>query len=279
MTIRIVTDSTCDLPAHIAARLDITVVPMYIHFGSESYRDGVDLTREAFYARLPDADPLPMTAVPGPQQFADTYRQLAAEGATAILSIHIAASLSGVADVARVAARESPVPVTVLDAGTLTLGVGFLVWSAARAAAEGRSIDEIVALVVEQGTRTHVFAALDTLDFLRRSGRVNALVAAVGGLLDLKPLLLMHQGEATAARVRTRERAIARLIHLLREQHPLERLALVHTHATARAEELRQRVANLIPESGLLCTDITPVFGVHLGPGAIGFACVSARTR
>ena len=138
-------------------------------------------------------------------------------------------------------------------------------------------MDEVVSLVVEQGTRTHVFAVLNTLEFLRRSGRVSALVAALGGWLKLKPLLLMHQGEASAVRVRTAQRAIGRLVHFLHEQQPLEQLALVHTHATAQANRLRQQVSELVPPSGLLCTDITPVFGVHLGPGAIGFACVSAR--
>jgi len=277
MTVRVVTDSTCDLPEEIVAACGVSVVPLYINFGDESYLDGVELSREAFYARLPDCDPAPTTAMQGPQTFLHTYQKLAAEGATEILSIHISASLSGTVNVARLAAEEAPAPVTVLDSGTLSMGTGFLVWAAAEAAAAGRPMSEIVALVEEQGLRTHVFAALDTLEFLRRSGRMNRVLAAVGSWLQMKPLLKMHDGSPTAERVRTTEAAIERLIALLEEQAPLEKAALVHTHALERADALLQRARPLLPEGETLSVDITPVFGTHLGPGTVGFACVTAR--
>lgn len=277
MTIRIITDSTCDLPEEIATEYGITVVPLYINFGDQSYLDGVEISRAEFYERLPDCDPPPTTATPGPHMFIQAYEKLASEGATEILSLHISVSLSGTVNAARLAAEEASVPVTVLDSGSLSMGVGFLVWIAAQAAAEGRSMDEIVALVEEQGQRTHVFAALDTLEFLRRSGRMNRVMAALGSWLQMKPLLKMHVGEATAEKIRTTEHATERLISLLSEQTPLEKVALVHTHALDRAEELRQKVRHLLPEGELLSVDITPVFGTHLGPGAVGFACVTAR--
>jgi DegV family protein with EDD domain len=138
-------------------------------------------------------------------------------------------------------------------------------------------MDEIVALLEEQGQRTHVFAALDTLEFLRRSGRMNRVMAALGSWLQMKPLLKMHAEEATAERIRTTEHATERLISLLSDLVPLEKVALVHTHALDRVAELRQKVQHLLPEGELLSMDITPVFGTHLGPGAIGFACVTAR--
>jgi len=275
MTIKIVTDSTCDLPEEIVSELDITVVPLYINFGHESYLDGVDLSREAFYARLPDCDPPPTTAMPGPQVFLDAYERRAEEGATEILSIHISRSLSAVVDTAQLAAREASIPVTVLDSGTLSLGTGFLVWAAAEAAAQGHSMEEIVALTQEQGQRTHVFAALDTLEFLRRGGRMNRVIAVVGSWLQMKPLLKMHDGEPTAEKIITAKAATQRLIALLREQGPLDRVALVHTHALDKAQELHRQAQHLLPEGEILSVDITPVFGVHLGPGAVGFACVS----
>jgi DegV family protein with EDD domain len=279
MSIRIVTDSTCDLPADIVSEYAVSVVPLYINFGDESYLDGVELSREAFYTRLPDCDPAPTTAIPGPHAFEQLYEQLAAEGATEILSIHVSESLSGTVNAARLAAKETSVPVTVVDSGSLSMGTGFLVWSAAQAAADGRPMDEIVAMLEEQGSRTHVFAALDTLEFLRRSGRMNRVIATLGSWLQMKPLLKMHQGNATAERVRTTEHATERLISLLSELVPLERVALVHTHALDGIDELRQRVQHLLPNEGqgLLSLDITPVLGAHLGPGAIGFACVTAR--
>jgi len=278
MTIMVVTDSTCDLPEEIIAEYGITVVPLYINFGQRSYLDGVELSRQEFYARLPDCDPPPTTAVPSPQRFAEIYERLASEGASEILSIHISLSLSGTVNMAHLAAQEmASVPVTVFDSGSLSMGLGFLVWTAAKAAAEGHSTGEIVAMLEDQSARTHVFAALDTLEFLRRSGRMNRVMAALGSWLQVKPLLKMHQGEPTAEKVRTTEHATERLISLLRDLVPLEKVALVHTHALERAGELRQKVQDLLPEGELLSLDITPVFGTHLGPGAVGFACVTVR--
>jgi DegV family protein with EDD domain len=277
MTIGIVTDSTCDLPTDIISQYGIGIVPLYINFGDQSYLDGVEISRQEFYARLPDCDPAPTTALPSPQMFLQVYEKLAAEGTTEILSVHISASLSGTVNAARLAAQEASLPVTVLDSGSLSMGTGFLVWTAAQAAAQGRSMDEIVDALEEQGSRTHVFAALDTLEFLRRSGRMNRVMAALGSWLQMKPLLKMHMGEASAEKVRTTEHATDRLVTLLTEQAPLEKVALVHTHALDRVEELRDRVQHLLPEEDLLSMDITPVFGTHLGPGALGFACVSAR--
>jgi len=262
MAIQIVTDSTCDLPEAIVAEYGITVVPLYINFGDQSYLDGVELSRQEFYERLPDYESPPTTAAPGPEVYRQAYERLADEGATEVLSIHISISLSAVVDVARLGAKETEaVPVTVFDSRQLSLGTGFLVLSAAKAVAEGRSMEEIIPLLEEQVSRTHVFAALDTLEFLRRSGRMNRVMAGLGTVLQIKPLLRMYDGNPTAERVRTRERATQRLISLLSELVPLEQVALVHTHAPDRAEALQQRVQHLLPEGEIPSVDITPVIG------------------
>jgi DegV family protein with EDD domain len=280
MTIKIVTDSTCDLPEAIVAEYGITVVPLYINVGDQSYLDGVELSRQEFYERLPDYESPPTTAAPGPEVFRQTYERLADEGATGVLSIHISISLSATMDVARLGAKETDaVPVTVFDSRQLSLGTGFLVLTAAKAAAEGRSMDEIMPLLEEQISRSHVFAALDTLEFLRRSGRMNRVMAGLGSVLQIKPLLKMYDGNPTAERVRTRKRAIERLISLLSELVPLEQVALVHTHAPDKAEDLRQRVQHVLPEGETLSVEVTSVIGAHIGPGAVGFACVTARGR
>ena len=138
-------------------------------------------------------------------------------------------------------------------------------------------MSEILALLEDQIKRTHVFAALDTLEFLKRSGRMNAAVAGLGTLLQVKPLLKMHDGKPTVERVRTSSNATRRLVELLSELGPLERAALVHTHAPDRAEELRQLTAHLLPPGDVLSLDITPVIGAHIGPGAAGFAVVAAK--
>lgn len=279
MSIRIVTDSTCDLPEEIIAEYGITVVPLYINFGSDGYLDGVEITRQSFYERLIDCDPLPTTATPGVDTFRSVYDQLAEQGATQVLSIHISISLSATVDVARTAAREtSTVPVTVFDSQQLSLGTGFLVLAAAKAAAKGLAIDEIIAMLQEQTSRTYVIAVLDTLEYLKRSGRMNAVVASFGGLLQIKPILIMHDGEPTAERVRTRERALKRVMDFVRELGPLEKIALVHTNAPQEALDLYERSKHIFPDQGdPMSVDVTPVLGTNIGPGVVGFACITAK--
>jgi DegV family protein with EDD domain len=186
MAVRIVTDSTCDLPAETIARYDIRVVPLYINVGKESFLDGIDITREEFYTRLPGFPEHPTTAVPSPQKFHAIYDALAEEGATEVLSIHISTALSAVVNVAILAAQETTsVPVTVFDSRQLSLGTGFLVETAAKLAAAGSSIAEIQEMLDAQIKRTHVFAVIDTLEFLRRSGRMNSFIANIGTLIQL----------------------------------------------------------------------------------------------
>jgi DegV family protein with EDD domain len=278
MRIKIVTDSNCDLPQAITAEYGITVVPLYINIGRKSYLDGVGLSRQEFYERLPDYDPVPTTSAPGPEVFRQAYERLAAEGATEVLSIHVSASLSATFNSAHAAAQAtSSVPVTAFDSGQLTLGTGLLVLAVARAAGAGRSMAEILEMLNKKAGRTHTFAALDTLEFLRRSGRVTQLQFGLGSLLSLKPLLKMHNGQIAMERVRTRKRAMERLISLVSDLGPLEELAVVHTHTPDRAEALCHQAHHLFPkEEPPMFAEVTPVIGCHVGPGAVGFACITA---
>jgi DegV family protein with EDD domain len=278
LTIRIVTDSTCDLPAETIQRYGISVLPLYINVGNEGYLDGIDMSRAEFYRRLPTFSSHPTTAVPSAQKFHAIYEALAEEGASHILSIHIAHTLSGVVSVAQAAARETTSTlVTVLDSRQLSLGTGFLVEAAAQLAAAGSSITEILAALEQQIKRSHVFAALDTLEFLRRSGRMNRFMANMGALLQIKPIMIMNDGVPTSERVRTREHATRRVIEMLRNLGKLERVAIVHTHAPPeRVADLIDRAAVLLPAGDILQVDITPVIGAHIGPGAAGFAVVTA---
>ena len=278
MTVRIVTDSTCDLPAETIARYGIHVVPLYINVGKEGYLDGVDMTRAEFYHRLPTFPHHPSTAVPSTERFRAAYNTLADEGASEVLSIHISIALSAVVDVARLAARETTsVPVTVIDSHQLSLGSGFLVETAAKMAAAGSSAAEIEVALNAQIQRSHVFAALDTLEYLKRSGRMNKYLAGFATLLQLKPILTMHNGKPGTERVRTRDRAMRRLVEMLAAVGPLERIAIVHAHALPeRIAELRALAAHLLPQGDILTEEITPVIGAHIGPGAVGFAVVGA---
>jgi DegV family protein with EDD domain len=275
MPVRIVTDSTCDLPTETIARWGISVISLYINVGRQGFLDGIDITREEFYQRLPTFSEHPTTAVPSPQKFRAIYNSLADEGTTEVLSIHISVALSAMVNVARVAAQETTsVPVTVVDSQQLSMGMGFMVEKAAQLAAAGNSAAEILAEVNAQIKRSHVFAALDTLEFLRRSGRMNRFMANLGGLLQIKPILTMYEGKPGTEKVRTREGAKKRLFEMLNEVGTLERLAIVHTHAPDRVAELRDQTASMLPDSDVMIADITPVIGAHIGPGAYGFAAV-----
>jgi DegV family protein with EDD domain len=277
MPVRIVTDSTCDLPAEMIARYGIRVVPLYINVGRQGFLDGIDITREEFYTKLPTFAEHPTTAVPSPQKFHAIYDSLAEEGATEVLSIHLSAALSAIVDEARIAARETAsVPVTVFDSRQLSLGMGFLVETAAKLAADGKSVAEILEKLNAQIKRSHVFAVIDTLEFLKRSGRMNKFIANIGTLLQLKPILTMYDGKPGTERVRTRERATKRLLEMLRAVGKLEKVAIVHTNAPARVAELRAQASALLPDGEIMVMDITPVIGAHIGPGAFGFAVVGA---
>ena len=281
MSVRIVTDSTCDLPAETISRYGIHIVPLYINVGSQGYLDGIDISREEFYTRLPFFSTHPTTAVPSTERFGAAYNALADEGASEVLSIHISTALSGIVDVAHVAARETTsTHVTVIDSRQLSLGTGFLVETAAKMAEVGSSVDEILRALDNQVQRTRVFAALDTLEYLKRSGRMNKYVAGVAALLQIKRIRTMHDGKPGPERVRTQDRALKRVVERLAVAGTLERVAMVHTHAS---EDILARLssmsANLLPQRSILTVDITPVIGAHIGPGAVGFAVVQASNQ
>jgi DegV family protein with EDD domain len=279
MTLRIITDSTSDLPPDLAAQLGIVIVPCFINIGEQSFLDGIDLSRQEFYARLPTYAPFPKTAAPGIELFHQAYRQVIHEGATEILSIHVASSLSAVYNVAMIAAQEmNDAPITVFDSRQLSLGTGFQAMIAAQLAAAGFSIAEIVRRLDEKILHIHAMAVLDTLEFLRRGGRVSRLVSSLGSLLHIKPVMHVYNGEVNAERVRSRKTAVARMLDIAQASAPFEQLAIVHTHAPALAEELRQHVQTVFPSTDIsLCVEVTPVIGAHLGPDAVGLIYIGAK--
>ena len=276
MNVCIVTDSTCDLNQEIVSQHSITVISQTINVGDKSFLDGVDLTRSEFYTQLPNFTPHPKTAAPGPEIFRQAFERLADEGAQAILSIHISETLSATVNSARIAAEQfKRIPVTVLDSSQLSLGLGFIVERAAQLAGLGKEAQEIISALNNLMKRTYVFASLKTLEYLRRSGRMSFALAKFGEILQLKPLLHMNMGKATAHRTRTQKRATALLLEWLAEYAPYEKLAILHAGVQEEAEALYQQARSYFPQSEVLVTQITPVLGAHLGIGALGFACIS----
>ncbi len=276
MNTRIVTDSTCDLPEEIVSQHAITVIPLHINVDDKSFLDGIDLSRAEFYTQLPNYKSSPKTATPSPDTFIQAYERLANEGAQSILSIHISETLSATVNSARIAAEQfARVPVTVLDSSQLSLGTGFLVERAAQMAQAGNKLEEIVSALQELMKRTYVFASLKTLEYLRRSGRMNFAIARFGEILQIKPLLHMNMGKATAHRTRTQKRATEKLLGWLAEYAPYEKLAIVHAGIQEEAEALYEQVRSFFPQDVVSIVQITPALGAHLGVGALGFACIS----
>ncbi len=283
MTIKIVTDSACDVPPELAQQFDITVVPAYINVGTNSYLEGVEISREQFYNRLPTFPEYPTTAAPAIGAFTQLYEDLTAAGATQILSMHIAHDLSAIYNTARLgAAAAKSAPVTLFDTRQITLGAGLLVLLAAEAAAAGQTIAEIVTILNEKVRRTYVFGMINSLESLHRSGRVSWAQFGIGSLLQIKPIMMITDGViSAAAKVRTRKRALSQMLNMVAELAPFERLAIIHVNAQEAAEELRQLSGDLfasLSEATPLIQGVTPAIGTHLGVGAVGFAAVSAQT-
>ena len=276
MAIGIVTDSACDLPQNVIDEYKITVVPMFINIGMKSFRDGIDITRKDFYENLSSYASPPKTSAPGPGVFREVYQKLADTGVTEILSIHLSSSLSAVVNSAIQAAREfTAIPVTVFDSRQLSLGTGLQVLSAAKAAAIGKSMSEIVRLLEDQISRTFSFAALSTLEFLKRSGRMNGFTFRLGNFLEIKPIMRMYDGNPTSERIRTRKRAFERMTSYLQKMGEIETAALMHTHAFQEAQDFLEKVEVLLPGGPKMSVEINPVIGSHIGPGAIGFVCIT----
>ena len=281
MTIKIVTDSTCDLPQEIIEKYDITVVPAYINLGSESLLDGVDITRKDFYEKLPELDTPPTTSAPSIGTFAKEYKQLIEKGATQVLSIHISSALSGIFNVAVLASEAvENFVVKTFDAGNLSLGTGLIVEAAAKMAHAGKDIEEIISRIKDLAERTYTVAAIDTLKFLQRSGRISRLKAGLGGLLQIKPILNMNRDKIVMGAARTSKGAVQHLLDTLKSFGKIESIALVHTNAPDKAEQLRDLAKDIVAEvKEAYSMTVTPVIGSHIGPGAFGFVVIKASDQ
>ncbi len=281
--VRIITDSTADIPAALASDLGITVVPCQVYLGNETYWDGIDLHPEAFYAKVAESRELPRTSHPPVGQFAGTYRRLLeADGEASMLSIHIAATLSGTVNAAWAAAQMLPDPsrVQVVDTGQLSMGTGWAVIEAAKLAKSGASRSVVRESLAAIQPRLRVAAMINTLENLRQGGRVSQVPAALASVLHIKPLLSVERGEVKVLeRVRTRSRALERLLSLVREWGPLCRVAVLHTGAEEMAEHLAQALAAQ-PQSenrtGVPTLPAGAALTAHLGLGAVGVCAVLA---
>ena len=249
-------------------------MPQLVQFGAAGFRDRVDLSADQFYARLAQTKDLPTTAAAAPGQFAQVYAERLADGGD-VVSLHVAAALSGVYNAARMGASEFGGRVHLFDTRSVTMGQGWLAVHAARAAQTGANAQEVVALCDRLAPRVRVWALLDTLEYLQRGGRIGAAQAFVGSLLQFKPILIIQDSAVQAAeRVRTLRKALDRLVEIVKTAGPATDLAILHAAAPEMAAEVRRRLADHHPEDRMILSEVGPVVGVHAGPGAVGVAAL-----
>jgi DegV family protein with EDD domain len=273
----VVTESTADIPEEMVTALDITVVPSYVVFGNDSYRDGVDLTKEQFYTKLSESRDLPTTATPPPSVYGEAYRRLAEE-TDEIVSIHLASNLSGLYNAASLAAENmSQIRVAVVDSQQVTMGYGWMAVAAAQAAQRGESMEQILELVESMKGRTLVLAVLDTMEYIYRGGRVNWVQAMLGSLMQIKLIVEVRYGQVRLLeRTRTWDRALNRLLDFVQALGHLERAIVLHANAPDRAENLADRLQAIVPDWSRLIGQAGVTIASHTGPGAVGIACVTA---
>ena len=274
--IRILTDSTSDVPPELARQLNITVVPAYVQIEGQSLRDGEQITREEFYRRLPSLSKVPTTAVPSAYEFTAAFRSLVGQ-ADEVIAILLAGALSSMISIAELGAREVPeLKVHFVDSQQLAMGIGWQVIIAAEAA-QGASAAEIIAMLEDVRPRIRLLAVLDTVKYLVHSGRVSWAKGFAARLLDIKPLIEFRQGEAIlVGQVRTRRRAMEQLLEMLTKLGHLERLAVIHSCAPDW-EVFHARVQALFPDMEVPVSEIGPVIGTHIGPAALGVAVILGR--
>ncbi len=271
MTVKIVTDSVADLPFQVVQEMGITVVPLRVRFGSEVYRDGLDLTADQFYEKLIHSKTLPVTSVASPGDFAQVYDKLAEE-TDEILVVTITSKLSGTYEVAlqSIGLMKRKCRVEVVDSKQAVMAQGFIVITAARAAQAEASFDEVLAIAHRNIPRVDFRAAFDTLEYLQRGGRIGKAQAFLGSMLKVNPIIGLKDGEVFPfARERSRAKAIERLYNFATGHSHIEEIAVEDTACPDEAEALAKRLSDKFPGQRLYRSKMTPAIGTHTGPGLL----------
>ena len=274
--VKIVADSTCDFTPHMAQELGVTIVPLHVIFGDVSYREGIDITAEEFYTMLVKSRQLPTTSAPSVGDFQEVYQRLLDEGHS-IVSIHLSGKLSATVRMAQAAADSlnQPGRIAVVDSQSVSLGIGFAIVEAAAAARAGASLEEVRAAAESVPGRLEVLFMVDTLEYLRRGGRIGRARAYLGTILKIKPILAVREGELyPVERVRTRVHGVERIIQAAVRHQNVKLAGVGHSTTPDEAELIRERLAMAFPHAQVFATRFGPVLGAHGGPGTVGVGVV-----
>lgn len=275
MDIALVTDSTADIPAELVAKYSIEVMPNFIVIDEQSFEDNVDITREEFYERLPQFRKPPTTATASSGSYQELYHRLLKSGYQAVISIHPPAKLSGIFNAAHIAAEPFSGKVHVVDSGQISMGLGFHLLAAAEAIISGSPLEQVLACIQEVKRKVQLFAMLDTMEYVRRSGRISWARASLGGLLSIKPFIELKDGEVIShGQVRTWRKGLDYLLDLYRKVGPVKRLAVLHSNAEDEARRFLQML-DLEDTIEPLVVNVTTIIGTHVGPHALGFTAVT----
>ena len=281
MAIKVVTDSTSDLPADVAESLGIEVVPLNIHFGSDVYKDRVNLMPDAFYDKLINGDVLPTTSQPSVGEFIEVYERLGSD-ADGIVSVHISEKLSGTMNSARLASQQAKAecPIEVVDTFQVSMGVGICAMEAAEVANSGGNMNQVILAARNAVTRSQCFFMLETLEFLQKGGRIGKAQALIGNLLKIRPMLMLQEGEVhPLGRERTRRKGISKLVDTVEELAPISGLAVMYSTEPDEAQTLAQNVSKFMVEGREpMMLQIGPVIGTYAGPDTLGIALISAKS-
>jgi DegV family protein with EDD domain len=275
-TIRIVTDSACDLPPALCEELGIDVVPLSIRIGNEEFVDRRDLTPDEFWRRCQASPTLPETSAPSPGAFETAFREAAGAGAEGVVCITISRAMSATGQAAQLAADAvaSELPVTVVDSRNASLGEGMIVVAAARAALAGKGLDDVAGLAQDLVPRSRLFGIVATLENLKKGGRIGGAQAFLGSVLAIKPIVTVVDGEvAEEAKLRTRAKAIQYVVNKVKALGPLDGLGLMHGQAPD-VDDLLSRLEGVYPRADIVVTDIGAVIGTHIGSGCIGLVAL-----
>ena len=277
MAIKIVTDSVADLPAGLVEELDITVVPCNVVLGDVNYKDGVDLGPDELFRRMAAGPGLPTTSQPSMAEFQSVYQELTANG-DSIVSIHPSAKVSGTFNSAQQARNSlGDADIHVIDSGMASIAEGLVVLTAAQLAKEAGSAEEVASQVQAGLSKTHAFFLLDTLEYLQKGGRIGKAQAFLGGVLSVKPILGMQDGEVhPVERPRSRQRGIRRLRELAAQMAPVRQMAVIYSTELQEAEDLKQGFSDLLPDDQIITARFGSALGVYVGPHAVGVALTQA---
>lgn len=278
--IGIVTDSVCDVPPELIAQWGITVIPCFVNYDGNSYADdGVELDRAAFYRNMPAMKSWPTTAAPSPGLAEEKLRAALAE-ADHLVCIHVPGGLSATLNAVRLAAEKvDPQRITIVDSLQLSMGIGLQVLVAAEAAQQTGDVQQVLDAVERARLNIQLYAGIVTMEGLRRSGRVNAVVAGVGSLLQIKPIVRVWDGAVLpVARVRTMHKLMSSVRDYVRAEAPLERAVILHVYNEQGALQLRDELGDILPHDTMI-VEVGPTLGVHIAPGAVGAATLSQKWR